>query len=149
MSSAAADVTTLREPAARVRVVTADMNAFATGARFDRVMSVEMFEHMRNYAELFRRIGAWLKDDGRFFMQSQFLIQDDIPNNEFTTRFYDDGRTIVSQVPENRDQMKLMFVAIARDPVGNRNLIDVDFHFFEIQATHKLFNQGCSRRLVG
>jgi outer membrane receptor protein involved in Fe transport len=37
-------------------------------------------------------------------MQSQVLIQDDLPNNEFTTRFYDDGRVIESQVPENREQ---------------------------------------------
>ena len=43
-------------------------------------------------------------NDFRYFLQSEFLIQDDIPNNEFTSRFYDDGRTILSQVPENRDQ---------------------------------------------
>ena len=40
----------------------------------------------------------------RAFMQSQVLLQDDLPNNEFTTRFYDDGRVIRSQVPENREQ---------------------------------------------
>jgi hypothetical protein len=32
------------------------------------------------------------------------LLQDRLPNNEFTTRFYDDGRVIESQVPENREQ---------------------------------------------
>lgn len=42
--------------------------------------------------------------DRRYFLQSEFLIQDDIPNNEFTSRFYDDGTVILSQVPENRDQ---------------------------------------------
>ena len=40
----------------------------------------------------------------RFFLQSEFLVQDDLPNNEFTTRVYDNGRVIMSQVPENRDQ---------------------------------------------
>ena len=40
----------------------------------------------------------------RLFLQSEFLIQDDLPNNEHTTRFYDDGSVIFSQVPENRDQ---------------------------------------------
>lgn len=40
----------------------------------------------------------------RSFMQAELLIQDDLPNNEFTTRFYDDGRVIESQVPENREQ---------------------------------------------
>ena len=40
----------------------------------------------------------------RAFAQGEVLRQDDLPNNEFTTRFYDDGRVIESQVPENREQ---------------------------------------------
>jgi outer membrane receptor protein involved in Fe transport len=40
----------------------------------------------------------------RSFIQSEVLFQDDLPNNEFATRFYDDGRVIESQVPENREQ---------------------------------------------
>ena len=40
----------------------------------------------------------------RTFMQGELLLQDQLPNNEFTTRFYDDGRVIESQVPENREQ---------------------------------------------
>jgi len=51
-----------------VRVVTVDMNHFTTEDRFDRVVSVEMFEHMRNYRELLRRIHGWLKDEGRLFV---------------------------------------------------------------------------------
>jgi len=38
------------------------------------------------------------------FFQSEILIQEKLPNNEFTTRHYDDGTTIFSQVPENRKQ---------------------------------------------
>ncbi|HTO46299.1 MAG TPA: cyclopropane-fatty-acyl-phospholipid synthase family protein [Burkholderiales bacterium] len=49
-------------------VVTTDMNAFDPGARFDRVVSVEMFEHMRNWPSLFRRVRRWLAPEGRFFM---------------------------------------------------------------------------------
>ena len=45
-----------------------DMNDFAAPGTFDRIVSVEMFEHMRNYPELFRRISSWLEPDGRFFM---------------------------------------------------------------------------------
>ena len=41
-----------------------------------------------------------------YFLQSQFIIQEALPNNEFTTRFYDDGRNIISQVPENRKQFR-------------------------------------------
>ncbi|MEO5701927.1 MAG: class I SAM-dependent methyltransferase [Casimicrobiaceae bacterium] len=51
-----------------VQVITADMNAFASEHRHDRVVSVEMFEHMRNWPEMFRRVGEWLRPDGRFFM---------------------------------------------------------------------------------
>ncbi len=42
-----------------LEVVTADMNDFDTSRRFDRIVSIEMFEHMRNYGELLRRIAAW------------------------------------------------------------------------------------------
>lgn len=51
-----------------VEVITADMNCFDTQRRFDRVVSVEMFEHMRNWRELLARVHAWLHPGGRFFM---------------------------------------------------------------------------------
>ena len=51
-----------------VRVLTADMNMFAIDGQFDRVVSVEMFEHMRNYRVLLSRVAGWLKDDGRLFV---------------------------------------------------------------------------------
>jgi cyclopropane-fatty-acyl-phospholipid synthase len=51
-----------------VGVLTRDMNDFQTDQTFDRVVSVEMFEHMRNYRLLFERIRGWLRDDGQFFM---------------------------------------------------------------------------------
>lgn len=50
-------------------ILTADMNAFEPPERgYDRVVSVEMFEHMRNHRELMRRIGTWLGEDGRLFI---------------------------------------------------------------------------------
>ena len=51
-----------------VEVYVCDMNDFDAPGTYDRVVSVEMFEHMRNYPELFRRISNWLQPDGRFFM---------------------------------------------------------------------------------
>jgi cyclopropane-fatty-acyl-phospholipid synthase len=51
-----------------VTVVTADMNDFEAVGRFDRVVSVEMFEHMRNYRELMRRISTWLRPGGSLFV---------------------------------------------------------------------------------
>ena len=44
------------------------MNDFETDLKFDRVMSVEMFEHMRNHEELLRRISEWLTNEGRLFV---------------------------------------------------------------------------------
>ena len=49
-------------------VVTADMNEFDTERRFDRVLSVEMFEHMRNYEALMAKVATWLRPDGRLFV---------------------------------------------------------------------------------
>jgi len=51
-----------------VKVITCDMNNFKTTEKFDRVVSVEMIEHMRNHRELFSRIANWLKPGGLFFM---------------------------------------------------------------------------------
>ena len=51
-----------------VQAVTADINTFAPEERFDRVISVEMFEHMKNYEELLRRIATWLKPGGALFV---------------------------------------------------------------------------------
>ncbi len=53
---------------ANITVLTRDMNDFSTDATFDRVVSIEMFEHMRNYELLLERIASWLKPDGRLFV---------------------------------------------------------------------------------
>jgi cyclopropane-fatty-acyl-phospholipid synthase len=49
-------------------VITADMNDFDTHHRFDRVVSVEMFEHMSNWRALLTRVRGWLKPDGLLFL---------------------------------------------------------------------------------
>jgi cyclopropane-fatty-acyl-phospholipid synthase len=50
-----------------VEVVTADINDFDPADTFDRIVSVEMLEHVRNHAALFARIARWLAPGGRFF----------------------------------------------------------------------------------
>jgi cyclopropane-fatty-acyl-phospholipid synthase len=51
-----------------LRIVTCDMNAFDTApGQFDRVVSVEMFEHMKNYQRLLAHIARWLKPGGMLF----------------------------------------------------------------------------------
>ncbi len=49
-------------------VDTADLNEFQPDRAFDRVISIEMFEHMRNYARLLDRVAHWLRLDGRLFV---------------------------------------------------------------------------------
>jgi len=51
-----------------VTVKTVDINAFSPDQNYDRVVSVEMFEHVRNYKQLFDTINSWLKDDGKLFV---------------------------------------------------------------------------------
>ncbi len=51
-----------------LQIVTANINDFQPGKVFDRVVSVEMFEHLRNYETLFARIAGWLKPEGKMFV---------------------------------------------------------------------------------
>ncbi len=51
-----------------LRVITMDMNEFVPEQKFDRVVSVEMFEHMANWRALLARIRGWLKPQGRLFL---------------------------------------------------------------------------------
>jgi cyclopropane-fatty-acyl-phospholipid synthase len=57
-----------QEHFSNLRVITADMNDFETRHRFDRIVSVEMFEHMANWRMLLGRARHWLKEDGRLFL---------------------------------------------------------------------------------
>jgi cyclopropane-fatty-acyl-phospholipid synthase len=49
-------------------VITADMNDFQAGLVYDRIVSVEMFEHMSNWRPLFERARSWLRPDGKLFL---------------------------------------------------------------------------------
>jgi cyclopropane-fatty-acyl-phospholipid synthase len=51
-----------------VRIITHDVNTLSLTERFDRVVSIEMFEHMRNYGSLLKRIAEWLKPGGKLFV---------------------------------------------------------------------------------
>lgn len=50
-----------------IKAITCDINDFDPGKSFDRIVSVEMFEHVRNHRELFRRLHAWLNPGGYLF----------------------------------------------------------------------------------
>ena len=51
-----------------VEVITRDMNDFSIDRHFDRIVSVEMFEHMRNWEKLLERISNWLTPEGKLFV---------------------------------------------------------------------------------
>jgi cyclopropane-fatty-acyl-phospholipid synthase len=51
-----------------LEVITCDMNDFEAPGEFDRVVSVEMFEHMANWRALLGKVKSWLKPDGRLFI---------------------------------------------------------------------------------
>ena len=80
-----------------IRVITADMNDFDADQTFDRVVSVEMFEHMRNYATLFERISKWLNEDGFFFMHifchksAAYEYLDNGPQDWMSRHFFSGG----------------------------------------------------------
>jgi len=80
-----------------VEVATVNINNFDITRRFDRVLSVEMFEHLRNYEELFRRISTWLKPDGKLmvhiFCHARFVYPFETvgPSNWMGSRFFTGG----------------------------------------------------------
>jgi cyclopropane-fatty-acyl-phospholipid synthase len=77
---------------------TCDMNVFDPGATFDRVVSVEMFEHMKNYQALLARIARWLEPGGKLFVhifthrEFAYHYLDRGPSDWMTRYFFSGGQ---------------------------------------------------------
>ncbi len=80
-----------------VNVITADMREFDTDQKFDRVVSVEMFEHMRNYELLMQRISNWLRPNGKLMVhifchqRLAYLFETEGANNWMGRHFFTGG----------------------------------------------------------
>ena len=57
-----------RDGLSNLTVITCDMNDFDVADRYDRIVSVEMFEHMSNWRRLLEKVHGWLRPDGRLFL---------------------------------------------------------------------------------
>ena len=83
-------------------VITEDINTFTTELRFHRVVSVEMFEHMRNYEKLLGKISDWLLPGGKLFVHIfshgttpyAYEVRND---NDWMTKYFFSGGTMPSQ----------------------------------------------------
>ncbi len=83
-----------------LEVRTQDFDGFGEDGRldgqFDRIVSVEMFEHLRNWPRAFAKVSRWLRDDGRFFLHVfahreapyTFEVRDD---SDWMSRFFFSG----------------------------------------------------------
>lgn len=83
---------------ANVEVRTADARFFDTDERFDRVVSVEMFEHLRNYEEMMSRVARWLVPGGKLFVHifthrdHAYPYEDKGPSDWMTRNFFTGGQ---------------------------------------------------------
>jgi cyclopropane-fatty-acyl-phospholipid synthase len=92
------DAEAARRGFTNLTIITADMNDFAIAGTFDRVVSVEMFEHMKNYQALMAKIARWLAPGGKLFVhifthrEVAYHYEDKGPGDWMTRYFFAGGQ---------------------------------------------------------
>ncbi|CAL9227809.1 unnamed protein product, partial [Arabidopsis halleri] len=84
-----------------IEIIVADISTFEHERTYDRVFSIEMFEHMKNYGELLKKIGKWMKEDSllfvHYFCHKTFAYHfEDVNDDDWITRHFFSGGTMPS-----------------------------------------------------
>lgn len=84
-----------------IRIITADMNDFMIEEKFDRAVSVEMFEHMRNYQKLLAKIAGFLNEEGKLFVhifahKQYAYLYDETDESDWIAKYFFTGGVMPS-----------------------------------------------------
>lgn len=83
-------------------VITANVADFDTELKFDRILSIEMFEHLKNYSDMLAKVSRWLNPDGKLFIHifthKRFAYHyEDKDGTDWLTRHFFEGGTMPSE----------------------------------------------------